>query len=47
MRTATEDGACLAASICIKIFNTKAFCFCTTHQNYLTRMAESFLNVTK
>lgn len=45
--SASDDGVCIAVSICIKILNTKAFAFCTSHHQYLPRLADTFLNVTK
>lgn len=42
-----QEGTSLAVSICIKILNTKAFGFCSTHHYYLTKISDSFLNVTK
>ncbi|NP_001153243.1 mutS homolog 4 [Nasonia vitripennis] len=41
-----QEGTSLAVSICVKILSTKAFGFCSTHHYYLTKISESFLNVT-
>lgn len=42
-----QEGISLAVSICVKILGTKAFGFCSTHYYYLTKLSETFLNVTK
>ena len=46
-RITGNDGTSIAVSICIQLLDSESFTFCTTHDGYLTRISDIFLNVTK